>query len=222
MQPYTRGRGEMADAPALEAGGGNPVEVQFLPPAPTNITMSKKVEHVVLIHGYGVSAHNLWFPWLHQELERRGIRVTAPTMPDPLRPDYKKWMRLGKPIAEGWSPQTLVVAHSLGGTLAMRLLQHSAKSRVAGLVLVSPLFAASISVKPLLAFFQQPIDWRLLRKRAGRVHVIHAKNDPLVPFDHGMRYAEILEGELHLFAKGSHFPQKEFPFLLKTILPYVE
>lgn len=184
--------------------------------------MSKKIDHVVLVHGYGVSAQNLWFPWLHQELERRGIRVTAPTMPDPLRPDYKKWMRLGRQMAEGWTPRTLIVAHSLGSALAMRLLQHHAKSRVGGIILVSPLFAASISVKPLLAFFQQPIDWELLRKRAGNVHVIHAKNDPLVPFDHGMRYSEILGGELHLFAKGSHFPQKTFPYLLKTLLTMIE
>ncbi len=184
--------------------------------------MFKKIDHVVLIHGFGTSSENVWFPWLHRELESRGIRVTAPTMPNALRPDYKTWMRLGKPIAEGWSSRTLVIGHSLGGAFALRLLQHHAKSRLAGVILVSPLFAANFSVKPLIEFFQQPIDWKLLRKRARRVQIIHAKDDPLVPFDHGMRYAEALNGELHLFSKGSHFHQRKLPFLLKTLLPYIE
>ena len=183
---------------------------------------SHNIDHVVLIHGYGVSSENLWFPWLHEELEKRNIRVTAPTMPNPLRPDYKKWMKLGSAFAAHWTPRTLVIGHSLGGPFSMRLLQHAAKGKVGGVILISPLYAATLSVKPLLEFFEKPIDWELLRERGGRITVIHAKNDPLVPFDHGLRYAECLGAKMHLFTKGGHLRDKRFPFLLKTVESYLK
>lgn len=179
--------------------------------------MAKPVNHVVIVHGYGVTPDKMWFPWLHAELERRGVGVTIPALPDPFRPDYDKWMKAMAPIAAKWTPQTLVIAHSLGGAFAIRLLQFKAKVRVRAVILVSPLFAATINVKPLVSFFGRTIDWWAVRDRAREFVVLQAKDDPLVPYDHSFRYEEALGAERHLLNKGGHFTAKKFPFLLKTV-----
>lgn len=43
------GCGEMADAPALEAGGGNPVEVQFLSSAPNSVARANRTAEFVFM-----------------------------------------------------------------------------------------------------------------------------------------------------------------------------
>jgi predicted alpha/beta hydrolase family esterase len=184
--------------------------------------MSKPVDHVVMIHGYGVSANSIWFPWLQREIEKRGVAVTAPSLPSPLRPDFKRWMETFAPIAGRWTPQTVVIAHSLGGALALRLLEFAAQKKVRAVILVSPLFASLMNVRELLEFFDCSIDWKKLRKSSREFVVIQAKDDPLVPFDHALRHQEFLNADLHLLNKGGHFTAKKFPLLLKSVKKYLE
>jgi len=180
------------------------------------------VDRVVVIHGYGVTPEKMWFPWLHTELENRGIAVSVPALPDPLRPNYKKWMDAVAPLTKTWTPDTLLVAHSLGAAFSIRLLEKKVKVRLRAAILVSPLFASFINVKPLTKFFGHPIDWISVREHAREFTVIHAKDDPLVPFDHSLRYAEALGSKHVARATGGHFTGKKFPLLMRTIKPYLE
>lgn len=182
----------------------------------------RPIDRVVVLHGYGVTPEKMWFPWLHAELERSGLAVSIPAMPDPLRPDYKKWMDAVAPLAKTWTPDTLLVAHSLGTAFAIRLLETKVNVRLRAVILVSPLFASTINVKPLVKFFGHPIDWVAVRDRAREFTVIHAKDDPLIPYDHSLRYQEALGAKHVGRAKGGHFTQKKFPWLLKTIKTYVK
>ncbi len=179
--------------------------------------MSKRIDNVTVIHGFGVTPEKMWFPWLHEKLEERGLAVRIPRLPDPLRPNYKKWMGALAPIARTWSPTTLVVAHSLGGAFAVRLLETEVKKRIAGVVLVSPLFTSTIPVEPLVRFFSRPIDWPRIGAMSGGFSVLQATDDPLVPADHAFRYAEALGAELTLIKKGGHLTKKTCPPLLKII-----
>ncbi|HTM68921.1 MAG TPA: alpha/beta fold hydrolase [Candidatus Binatia bacterium] len=182
----------------------------------------RPIDRVVIIHGYGVTPEKMWFPWLHAELEKLGIAVSIPTLPDPFRPDHKKWMDAVAPMAKTWTSDTLLIAHSLGSAFAIRLLEKKVSVRLRAVILVSPLFASTINVKPLVKFFGHPIDWLAVRDRAREFTVIHAQDDPLVPFDHSLRYAEALGARPILRMKGGHFTQKKFPLLMRTIKPYLE
>lgn len=183
--------------------------------------MTLKADHVVLVHGYAAASDSHWMPWMHEQLEAQGIRITAISMPHPLKPNFAAWMRRGSAIVDALTPTTVVVAHSLGAPFLLRLLSRKSKVKVRAIILVSPLFAALVSVKPLLAFFSDHIDWKTLRQKAEMFGVVHAKNDPLVPFDHGLRYAEVLDARLLLLAKGGHFNARKEPVLLKEILKYL-
>lgn len=169
----------------------------------------KEITDVTILHGYGVTPQKMWFPWLHRELEERGLPVRVPAMPEPLNPDYRKWRKAALPIARTWGPGTLVIGHSVGGAFALRLLERDVKTRIAGVVLVGSPFTATINVKPYVRFFAMPMDWQRVRDMAEQFHVLHAKNDPFVPYDHAVRYAEALGSNLTLVTKGGHFIEKE-------------
>lgn len=181
----------------------------------------RPIDRVVVIHGYGVTPEKMWFPWLHAELENAGVAVSIPALPDPFRPDYKKWMDAVAPLAKTWTSDTVLVAHSLGGAFAIRLLESKVAARLRAVVLVSPLFASTINVKPLVKFFGRPIDWVSVRDHAKKFVVIQAKDDPLVPYDHSLRYQEALGAEHVGLSKGGHLTQKKFPLLLRTLKPYL-
>lgn len=181
--------------------------------------MAKIIDKVTILHGYAMTPEKMWFPRLHSELERHGIGVAIPRLPDPFRPNYKKWMKAATPYARAWTPSTMVIAHSLGGVLALRLLERVAKKRIGGLVLVSPPYASTVNVRPLVEFFEKPIDWARVRDMSRGIVIIQAKDDPLVPPDHAARYSEALLAQQVLVAKGGHFTGKKFPLLEKVIAP---
>lgn len=176
-----------------------------------------KIDRALLLHGYAETPERTWFPWLHAELEKEGIAVIAPALPKPLQPNYKKWMKTVLPFARTMTKSTVIIAHSIGGVLALRMLEKRLSKRIAGVILVSSPFAATIRVKAMLDFFDRPIDWWTVRKAASKFEIIHAKDDPLVPFDHALRYQEALDGELTLMKKGSHYTAKSVPLIINAL-----
>jgi predicted alpha/beta hydrolase family esterase len=175
------------------------------------------IKNITILHGYGVSPGKMWFPWIHTELEKLGYAVNIPAMPDSLRPNYRKWHSVAAPIARRWDANTLVIGHSVGGAFALRLIEREAKNRIAGLVLVSSPFTATINVRPYVKFFAQPMDWERISGMVKKISVIHAKNDPLVPYDHAVRYGEAFGAAPLLAAKGGHFVDKTCPPLMRVL-----
>jgi hypothetical protein len=178
------------------------------------------VDHAILLHGYAESPDRVWFPWLHKELEDRGIRVTAPALPDPLRPNFQRWLRKITPIAKTMGGGTVLIGHSIGGVLGLRFLEKRLAKPIAGVITVGSPFASTINVELYTRFFDRQIDWWTLKGAAKRFVVIHAEDDPLVPFDHALRYREALEADLHLLKKGAHFTRKKAVPILKALLDF--
>lgn len=177
----------------------------------------KKIGHVVLLHGYAETPDRAWFPWLHRRLEESGMRVWSPALPAPLRPDFRKWIKAVAGRARTWTPETVVIGHSLGAVLALRLLQTTVKERVRAVILAGAPFASTLNIKALTQFFEHPVDWHRVRDMAETFVVIHAKNDPLVPFDHALRYREALGAELVLAEAGGHYTGKTAPIIAKAV-----
>lgn len=173
--------------------------------------------HIVILHGYAEGPNKVWIPWLHRELESRGCRVWAPALPDPLRPSYKRWLRTIAREAKKWGPDTIVVGHSIGGALALRALENCARRPVRGVILVGAPFSSIVSAQAMMDFFDRPIDWYDLRRKAGRVTVIHAKNDPFIPRDHALRYVEAFGAKFRLTPAGGHFIGRAAPVILREI-----
>jgi uncharacterized protein len=146
--------------------------------------------HALLVHGWKGFPENAWFPWLRRELEAQGMTTEAPQLPEPFLPDRKKWVALVKSKIK--SPKTVVVAHSLGVPTTLFALEEYDGPPLEHVVCVSG-FARPYPIPGLGQWFNHSkLDFDRIRGKAKRWTVIHAKNDPLVPYAEGKWLAEQL------------------------------
>lgn len=91
------------------------------------------MKKVVIIHGNGgCTAEDHWTPWLKAELEKNGVVVIAPTMPDNVQAKASVWLPYMRDKL-GCDENTIVIGHSSGAVAAMR---YAEQHKLLGTVLV--------------------------------------------------------------------------------------
>jgi hypothetical protein len=172
---------------------------------------------VVLFHGYAETPDGIWFPYIKEELESRGCRVTYPKLPDPMMPDITAWLNAALPLTVGWDASTIVVGHSLGGLLAMRLLETPPVPAVHALITIGTPFSKLHGYEWMTPFLQRRSPIERLRRQAARFLVVQARDDGIVSPKHARRHVKTLGGELRLVSQGGHFIEIEAPEVLEVI-----
>lgn len=78
----------------------------------------------MLLHAWFGNPEDIWYPWLKNELEKKGYKVWAPELPTmPTKnPDLGEMLRfiLKEKFVDR---ETVVIGHSLGAVLALRLAE---------------------------------------------------------------------------------------------------
>lgn len=177
---------------------------------------------IIGIHGYRSSPRQHFWPWLEDELKKRGHEVLTPELPDPENPDPEAWTKALVEAARVLTDEDVVVGHSLGGALALRFLEAAeARTTPKACVLIStPWF---IKDERFRGFFLSDLDHDVLMWRASRFHVIHAKDDRVIPVDHAQKYAQVFHASLVTPDAGGHFNENPtYPVILETILSAIE
>jgi len=169
--------------------------------------MSQNI-NLVLLHGFAETTDKVWFPWIHAKAEENGWRVWAPSLPNSLKPEYAAWMKAVRKQAKTWDQDTVIVGHSLGGVLALRILAE-VKVKVKAVITVGSPYTSTVNVASIMRFFDDPINWALVRQSAKKFVTIHAKNDPLIFHDEALRYQEALNSKLVMTPKDGHFIGKK-------------
>ncbi len=160
----------------------------------------------VIVHGSFGHPQENWFPWLAAELRRRGHWVMVPAFPTPKGQDLTTWRAAFAEQVGQLDPQMVLIGHSLGPALILRLLE-DAQEPVLGTFLASAFIGAvgHPVFDPLNAsFFERPFHWEPIRAHAGIVHVYHADNDPYVSLQMGQELARNLQAPLTIISKGGH------------------
>ena len=172
---------------------------------------------IVLIHGYKSSPQANFFPWLERELRTKGFDVVISELPNPEEPDRDVWTEELVKAVKQLTDNDIIVGHSLGGAAALRLLEAAeARSTPHAAILVSTPWM--IKDDKFRGFFMSELDFEVLMWRAAKFHIIHAANDPIIPVEHGKRYASALHAKLVTPEVGEHFQGAEYPVILDTIL----
>lgn len=181
-----------------------------------------QTKNVFIIHGTGGHPKENWFPWLKEQLEPIGCRVIIPQFPTPENQSPETWFRVMDNYKADYTPETILVAHSLGSAFALRILEkYPVKIRAAILV------AAPIGVRPIKnwdgdqPFIGKPFDWDTIRSRAERFVVFHSEDDPMVGVGNGIELADRLGAEFVRLPNAGHFNAKagftKFEMLLERI-----
>ena len=183
----------------------------------------------LIIHGTMGNPEGNWFWWLKRELESSGHRVFTPFFPTPEGQSLAAWLDVADTALNGIDPaDTVLIGHSAGAILALRLAEKTEKSYRA-VFIVCP-FIRDLGAEPydaLNASFVRPaFDWERIRKNVSDVFCFAGGDDPYVPLPWAREVADHLGVPLTVVEKGGHLNAesgyREFPLLRKKIRQTVE
>jgi len=176
--------------------------------------MGKENLNCLIFHGTDGHDQENWFPWLKEELEKMGIETQTPNFPDSKQPDLEKWLEhLSKYKI---NQNTILIGHSLGAVLILRLLEKGVKIKAGFLVAA---FANDLGWEVLKRshFFDNQFDWEKIKFNCNHFEVFTSKNDPHLKISDGDFVADNLGVENQILDVDRHFNMKEFSLLLEKI-----
>ena len=174
----------------------------------------------LLVHGWNDDPTTGWFAWLRSELETAGYIVDAPHFEQTGSHRVERWMQQLAVAGRGLTPDSIVIAHSLGCWLSLRLLSELP----ADLQIAAAYFVAGFYDAPrpdAKAFFDPEPNWPVIIDRVRRRVCIYSDDDHIVTPDRTRRLAHQLQAELVCVPGHGHFlgsrGMDQFPELLQLI-----
>ena len=169
------------------------------------------MKRAFIIHGWGATPADHWFPWLSGSLKRRGFTVDTPALPNPTAPVFAGWQRtlawhIGTP-----QPDDLYIAHSLGSITLLHYLSQARPAKIGGLILVSG-FAAKLPKLPEIDGYsmdnyveQARLDLPAIRAATPNIVCIVSGNDAIVAPEESGKLAAALNAPVIRVANAGHF-----------------
>jgi len=161
---------------------------------------------VVVIHGYGASPENHWFPWLSDELASAGVPVSVAQMPEEIPAAAGKWDEAVKSAVGNVDSETFLVGHSLGCITILRYLAGLPEPwALGGLILVAGFAGKLAAIPELDAFWENEVQLDGVVGNIRHRLVIHSDNDPTVPPAASAELASRLNAQVHVVPGAKHF-----------------
>jgi hypothetical protein len=182
------------------------------------------MKNAIIIHGTEGHPQENWFPWLKQQLEKKGYNVLVPQFPSPpiIPAKVAEWFDVLKDYEQYINEDTILIGHSLGGVFTLRILEKLEHPVKAAIFVGTP-----IGVIPLSnydrdnSFSGFSFDWKSIQKKAQHFEVFHSDNDPSVSLGNGEKLAKHLNVELNFVPNAGHFNTKsnytKFDLLLEKL-----
>lgn len=175
----------------------------------------------LIIHGWNYDPARGWLGWLNAQLTERGYDVRSPHLQIGERPLLKRWNNQIGPLANELSQQSIVVAHSLGCFLTLRMLEAiSLDDPVDKVILVSGFYDAPNDTAS--KFFAPEPDWIHIKEQARKFICIYSNDDTIVTPDRTRRLSHKLDAELMMLADKGHFLGSRGLKTLPEILEFIE
>ncbi|MDL2341653.1 MAG: alpha/beta hydrolase [Patescibacteria group bacterium] len=180
------------------------------------------MKRVIIVHGYTGYPDKNWFPWLKSELEKLGVKVYVPAMPNTDAPQLIEWLpylqqEVGLPTTE-----TYLVGHSLGCPTILRYLESLTENEQVGGALLVAGFAEPLPNLPELNSFTENY-WsdEKVKAHTKQLAIINSDDDPAVPLINGEHVRDRFDAELILVQNAGHINEKsgyfQVPFVLDKL-----
>lgn len=187
------------------------------------------MKNALILHGAANNSSGNWFPWLKEELEKKGYTVWVPDLPNSDRPKVTTWLRHVFSNQEWkFTDESVLVGHSAGATFILRLLEQLPQGvKIHKAVLVS----GPVELGTKKEYFQYkedlvkvPFNWNKIKNSCERFYFVHSDNDQYqCGIDQGKILHRHLGGEIVLKPGEKHFnlesgsQYKKFPLIVKLV-----
>lgn len=173
------------------------------------------MKKVIIVHGWGGSPNQDWFPWLKKKLKGLGFNVKVPKMPDTNNPVIDKWVSFLKKTVGSADSETFFVGHSIGCQTILRYLE-KIDTKIGGAVLVAGWInltpktfeeeGAKEIAKPWL---ETPLNWDKIKANCKRFLAISSDDDPFVPVSDSEIFKEKLGAEIIIEKGKGHISEED-------------
>ena len=185
---------------------------------------------IYIVHGWGGHANESWFPWLAEQAEAEGHKVTRLSMPNTDEPEIEKWVDHLKTEIKDPDEDAYLVGHSIGCQTILRYLE-TLDIKIGGVLLVAPFFNLPYLeteeekriAKPWL---ETPIKIDEVRQSIGNITAIFSDDDPDVSIDDAPLFRDRLGAKVIIEHNKGHFTEsdvgKELPVARDQLLRMVQ
>ncbi len=183
------------------------------------------MKRVIIVHQWMAGADGDWRPWLKTELEKNGVEVYVPDMPNIDTPVIAVWVEKLRETVGTPDANTYFVGHSIGCQTILRYLE-TIDTQVGGAVFVAGWFNLSNLESPEIEeiaapWINSPINIPQVKKVLSQSTLIISDNDPFGCFEENkQRFSEfvtktiVIPGGGHLSAEDGY---TELPVILNEI-----
>lgn len=181
------------------------------------------VKNALILHGTANNFQGNWFPWLKKELEKRDWQVWVPDLPQADNPSIKRYNQYI--FSKDWqfNKNSVIIGHSSGAVAILGLLQHLPENIKVNTCILVGSFKNNLEWEALDGLFEEPFDFKNIKKRAKKFVFIHSDNDPYCPLEHARYLSKQLDGKLIIKKNQGHFnlskssKYRRFPLILKIL-----
>ena len=181
-------------------------------------------KRVFIIHGWGGSPDEGWFPWLATQLQSRGFEVQVPAMPDADEPAIEDWVAFLRRRVGKSDENTYFVGHSIGCQAIMRYIETlGAEERAGGAVFVAGWFTLMVletdeEKEIARPWLETPINTAKIRQKIGKMFAIFSDNDPVVPAENIEMFEERLGARTFIEDEKGHLSGSDNVTVLPSAL----
>ncbi|MCR4325672.1 MAG: alpha/beta fold hydrolase [Patescibacteria group bacterium] len=181
----------------------------------------KKYKYV-LLHGYTGSPSDVRLQWLKRELEAMGHEVVVPELPNTDDPSEAEQVSAAL-RATDYDERTILFGHSLGGTVAMKVVEKLSKPIhrlvLAGAV-VSPKFKDK--KRPFEKKFKWNFDAAKIKGNVKDVTVLHDSRDYAITEEQRKQLEDLLGVQANICKSTEpHFTGEREPDILMWLRPTI-
>lgn len=148
------------------------------------------------------------------------FEVFMPAMPNKQNAKYEEWKIWFERHFEHLRDDVILIGLSLGAMFLVKyLIETKTPFQIKALYLMGcPVSDPDFADEDCGTFRFSLDSVSVLSERAGRVFVVHSKDDFLVPYEHALKFQKALPmAELVTFEDKNHFLIEEFPELITHI-----
>jgi len=178
------------------------------------------MKRAIIFHGTSQTPGSFWYPWLAEQLQKRGYDAKVPYYPDINRTPITEF--LPKVMQnEQIDSETLLIGHSSGAPLVLSILEHV--DTVIPLAILVAGYSAPLPDSEDVVL-QDKYDWAKIRKNVKDVILINSANDPWgcddkqgrTMFNH-LGGTQIIRNDGHFGSRTYNQPYRSFNLLDKLI-----
>ena len=183
-------------------------------------------KRIFVVHGWGGSPDNCWFPWLKKELENRNFIVQIPAMPHSEKPNIVDWVNYLSNVVGEPDTNTYFIGHSIGCQAILRYVE-KIKKPIGGLVCVAgwfrlPHLATNEEKEIAKPWLEIKMDYEKIKQNSQKIIAIFSDNDPDVDLGDKDLFEKNLNAKTIIEHDKGHFSDdagvKELPSVLSAVL----